>query len=383
VPRIIRIGLVIGLALGLMAPSIGAAGRTAASAATSPGVLPIGIPVNESTCDGSGEPTGTPWPSGATVVIQICGDPTGLTWLDYGEPGGGVAEVIADIDSPRPDLAVPAWIYAGEAFNPNNGNLEAALNDQAGNPLRVPMIDDSCNIDPGSGTDACESGPGSGSNLWVHAAFLRTFTIEAAHLTGDLSMCSSSGTTKCLIGTFSEAPFTDVDDNPFRADIEWAWAAGITDGCSPELFCPKQPVHRDQMATFLDRMFDLAATDADWFDDDNGNTQEAAINRVAAAGITVGCRTRAFCPNATVTREQMAAFISRAAGLTEGAGNDYFSDDDGRALEMSDDLVAAAGITNGCHAFRFCPTASVLREQMVAFLHRVGEPIEPPPFPAP
>ena len=78
----------------------------------------------------------------------------------------------------------------------------------------------------------------------------------------------------------------------------------------------------------------------------------------------------------------MAAFISRAAALTEGAGRDYFSDDDGRALEASDDLVAAAGISNGCGAFRFCPTRAVLREQMVAFLHRVVEPIEPPPFPA-
>ena len=387
---IFRTVLAVGLALGFIAPSIGPSGRTAASEAGSTlGVLPIGVPVNEFMCGGTGEPMplDTAWPTGETVVIQICGggDPTGVTWLDYGSPGGGVAEVIADILDPIPDLAVPDWIYAGEAFNVNNGNLEDALNDQAGVPLRLPMIDDSCITDPGSGGDPCEAGPGQGSNLWVRASALRTFTIESAHLIGDLSMCTTgNGTPGCLIGTFSEpVPFTDIDSSPFRADIEWAYAAGITAGCAADRFCPRNTVRRDQMATFLARMFELPDTDEDWFDDDAGNTHEDAINRLAEAGITAGCGPSAFCPSGKVTREQMAAFISKAAGLVQGAGRDYFSDDDGRTLEPFDDLVAAAGITTGCGAYRYCPTSSVLREQMVAFLHRVEEPIEAPPFPAP
>ncbi len=382
--------LAASVAVTSMATGIGPAGPTAAAQAGSTlGVLPIGVPVSAFMCGGTGEPMpfDTPWPAGETVVIQICGggDPAGVTWLDLGPPGGGVGEVIAGIVDPVPDLAVPTWIYAGEAFNVNNGNLEDALNDQSGVPLRLPMIDGSCITDPGSGSDPCEDGPGTGSNLWVHAAELRTFTIESAHLTGDLSMCTTgNGTPGCLIGTFSEpVPFTDIDASPFRAHIEWAYAAGITTGCAPDLFCPRQAVRRDEMATFLDRMFDPPDTDADWFDDDAGSTHEDAINRIAEAGITLGCGPSAFCPSGTVTREQMAAFISRAAGLSEGAGRDYFSDDDGRTLEASDDLVAAAGVTAGCGSFRYCPTSPVLREQMVAFLHRIDEPIEAPPFPAP
>jgi hypothetical protein len=33
---------------------------------------------------------------------------------------------------------------------------------------------------------------------------------------------------------------------------------------------------------------------------------------MAAAGLTGGCGTRMYCPTASVTREQMAAFLRRA-----------------------------------------------------------------------
>jgi hypothetical protein len=53
------------------------------------------------------------------------------------------------------------------------------------------------------------------------------------------------------------------------------------------------------------------------------------IEALAAAGITGGCSTTPprYCPDAVVTREQMAAFIARALGLhwpvgTTGIGND-------------------------------------------------------------
>ena len=44
-------------------------------------------------------------------------------------------------------------------------------------------------------------------------------------------------------------------------------------------------------------------------------THEPAINAVAAAGITLGCGTRTYCPADSVTRAQMASFLGRALGL--------------------------------------------------------------------
>jgi hypothetical protein len=117
-------------------------------------------------------------------------------------------------------------------------------------------------------------------------------------------------------------PFDDDDGVTGEAAINAIYEAGITGGCSPgpRTFCPNARVTRAQMAQFLDRAIAftppaLPPTAVDYFDDDDGKTGEAAINRLAEAGVTGGCATRRFCPNAYVTREQMSAFLRRAVSL--------------------------------------------------------------------
>jgi S-layer homology domain len=88
--------------------------------------------------------------------------------------------------------------------------------------------------------------------------------------------------------------------------------AGIANGCGGGAFCPATVVSREQMASFLARALGLPATGTDYFYDDNGNFHEADINRLAAAGITTGCGGGQYCPSGSVTREQMAAFLHRA-----------------------------------------------------------------------
>lgn len=110
----------------------------------------------------------------------------------------------------------------------------------------------------------------------------------------------------------------------FDAEINSLAEAGITGGCNPPentSFCPDDQVTRGQMATFLARAFagQMPPTPPDAFLDDNGNTHELSINQVAAAGIALGCDasdTTLYCPYAGVTRQQMAAFLARALGLT-------------------------------------------------------------------
>lgn len=166
-------------------------------------------------------------------------------------------------------------------------------------------------------------------------------------------------------------PFTDISDSKFVNDIVWAWQNGITAGCSPTLYCPDGLVTRGQMATFLTRALHLPATSTDFFTDDTGSVHEPNINRIAAAGITVGCTATTFCPNGLVTRAQMATFLSRAYSLPASA-TDWFTDDDGSTHEANINRVAEAGITHGCAADRFCPTGIVTRGQMAAFLHRAA-----------
>jgi glucose/arabinose dehydrogenase len=163
--------------------------------------------------------------------------------------------------------------------------------------------------------------------------------------------------------------FRDITNSGFFEDILWAYNTGITSGCSATRFCPDSPVTREQMASFLARALHLPATSTDFFTDDETSQHEANINRVAAAGITLGCAPSRYCPAAFVTRAQMASFLARAFSLASTA-NDYFDDDDGNQHEANINKVARAGITTGCGTRRYCPDSSVTRGQMVAFLHR-------------
>jgi glucose/arabinose dehydrogenase len=164
-------------------------------------------------------------------------------------------------------------------------------------------------------------------------------------------------------------PFSDVTDSRFINDITWLFYEDITRGCGSGRYCPKSRVARDQMASFLARALDLPPTPIDYFDDDNGNKHEDAINRLAAAGITVGCGPRLYCPSATVLREQMATFIARALKLPP-TSTDYYTDDNDSKHEAGINRMAEAGITRGCTATKFCPKDPTTREQMAAFLRR-------------
>jgi glucose/arabinose dehydrogenase len=164
-------------------------------------------------------------------------------------------------------------------------------------------------------------------------------------------------------------PFSDVTDSKFINDITWIFYEGITSGCGDGRFCPTGAVARDQMASFIARALNLPPATRDYFDDDNGNKHEGAINRIAEAGITVGCGHRRYCPSGTVLRDQMASFISRALDLP-ATSTDYFTDDNGNKHEGAINRLAAAGITRGCTATTYCPKGTTTREQMAAFLRR-------------
>ncbi len=171
-------------------------------------------------------------------------------------------------------------------------------------------------------------------------------------------------------------PFDDDNGSVFEDDIEWLSLSGITAGCGTRIFCPKLTVTRGQMAAFLTRALGLPAATQDWFTDDETSIFEDDINRLAESGITKGCGTTTFCPTGNVTRGQMAAFLVRAFGYTDDGGGDLFGDDDTSIFEGDIDKLATAGVTLGCNPpanTNFCPLGHVTREQMAAFLHRAIE----------
>ncbi len=177
---------------------------------------------------------------------------------------------------------------------------------------------------------------------------------------------------------FDGARFADDDGNIHEANIEAIAAAGITKGNNPpanDEFGPDDSVTRGQMAAFLTRALGLQDPGTDFFTDDDGSIFEADIDAVAGVGITLGCNPPAndnFCPDDTVTRGQMASFLVRALGL-DAAPLDLFDDDASSVHENDINSIRMAGITVGCNppaSDLFCDEAPVLRAEMATFLAR-------------
>jgi hypothetical protein len=95
-------------------------------------------------------------------------------------------------------------------------------------------------------------------------------------------------------------------------------AAGPENG-RPETGAPRRP-RRFRMlgrglALALVLLLPTVALASDRFSDvPDSNSFHNVINTVAVAGITKGCTTTTFCPATAVRRDQMTAFIVRAAG---------------------------------------------------------------------
>ena len=100
------------------------------------------------------------------------------------------------------------------------------------------------------------------------------------------------------------------------------------------------------------------------------------IEAVFGAGITGGCSTSPllFCPDATITRGQMAVFIETSLGAVTppACTGTVFSDVNattvGGAFCGFIEGLAARGITGGCTPTQFCPNDPVTRGQMAVFI---------------
>lgn len=206
--------------------------------------------------------------------------------------------------------------------------------------------------------------------------FLSVIALLAVAIFGS---SAQAGTTLPPGGTF-----TDDDGNTHEGMIEAIAAIGVTQGCNVEgtLYCPDDFVSRAQMASFLARALSLPDATQDWFTDDDGNTHEDNINKIAEAGVTLGIGNGLYDPDGFVTRAQMASFLARALELPDSV-TDWFTDDDGDTHEDNINKIADDGITLGCDdQGNYCPRDNVRRDQMASFIGRalgLTEIIPPPP----
>jgi len=175
--------------------------------------------------------------------------------------------------------------------------------------------------------------------------------------------------------------FGDVDvDHWAYQFIESLAASGITAGCGNGNYCPLSPVTRAQMAVFLERGMNgssyspPAPTGNVFLDVAAGDFAASFIEQLAADGITAGCGNNNYCPDATVTRDQMAVFLLRAkysSSYSPPAATGFFADVPANYWAASwIEQLAAEGVTAGCGGGNYCPGSEVTRDQMAVFLVR-------------
>lgn len=110
------------------------------------------------------------------------------------------------------------------------------------------------------------------------------------------------------------------------------------------------------------------------------------IGKLSARSVTLGCDAGNYCPDAEVTRAQMAAFIIRALGdfnPPTPATQRFLDVPPSNGFYAFIDQLAVRQITLGCGGGNYCPADNVTRAQMAAFIIRaLHEPGYVPPPPA-
>jgi hypothetical protein len=176
------------------------------------------------------------------------------------------------------------------------------------------------------------------------------------------------------IGHYADVP----PGHPAYHAVEALADAGITAGCSAGNYCPQAVLTRAQLAVLLDRaeyaVAPAAATGAVFADVGVSHPAASYIERLYDDGVTAGCDGQNFCPEAVVTRAQLAVLLLRrkhGGGYSPPSATGLFDDVASASPEAPwVEQLAAEGITAGCDASNYCPDQAVTRAALALLLAR-------------
>jgi hypothetical protein len=200
----------------------------------------------------------------------------------------------------------------------------------------------------------------------------------------------------CPTGVIPVAGFSDTTST----DVDCIAYYGITKGTTATTYSPTDTVTRWQMALFLTRMATRAGVtlgdgpDQGFADIAGYSTEiQTAVNQIKQLGITVGKTATTYAPADTVTREEMALFITRllkkatvgpggneefvtgSTGLKEIKSlttNFNFTDINQGTYEIRDAIINLwnLGVTDVQTVTTFEPTLVMSRKAMATFMAR-------------
>lgn len=169
--------------------------------------------------------------------------------------------------------------------------------------------------------------------------------------------------------------FQDVGQNDwFASAVRYVTGKSLMNGESTTAFAPNENMSRAMLATVLYRMSgETAEADSSFRDVSSSAYYAAAVSWASSEGIVNGTGANAFSPNASITREQLAAMLYRYAGEPSvSADLSAYTDtvDISPYASKAVEWCVAKGILSGESATRLAPQDTATRAECAAMLQR-------------
>ncbi len=293
--------------------------------------LVVGVPGDCSDADGvNGDQTNCSVPfSGAAYVFTR----SGTTWSQQAYIKASNSEGITIGDS-------TGYFFVGDAF----GSSVSI----SGNTLLIGAPNEASNATGVNGDQTDNSVLGAGAvyiftrngTTWRQEAYLKPSSSKAQYgfgistaISGNTFMIGSwdsagtgslgaAGTGSLGAAAVYRVPSLAFTDIPFaywaNNHIESLYRAGLTGGCGAGAYCPEASVTRAQMAVFIEKGLHGSdfnpptAAGTKFIDVSSSHWAASWIEALTTDGITSGCGNGNYCPDQTVTRAQIAVFLLKA-----------------------------------------------------------------------
>lgn len=218
-----------------------------------------------------------------------------------------------------------------------------------------------------------------GGLLAALAALVATVLVPSAAQAQDVPGARGIGAA-CPFAAQNLDRFLDVDEGTHFEAINCISYYLITQGRDVaddgRAYAPDDTVTRGQMATFTTRMLELVTQDelpidAAFIDDDV--IHQPGIRKLATVGVVEGVGDEAFAPARQVTRGQMATFVARSIEFVlddQLPTEDIFPDVANTTHADNINKLAAAEVVTGREDGTYGPQDPVTRAEMASFLAR-------------
>ena len=168
---------------------------------------------------------------------------------------------------------------------------------------------------------------------------------------------------------------SDIDGHWANDNIKYVYDNSLMNGYSDGTFGPDNNITRAEFVTVMARLHgyteDTAA--AAKFTDVSDHWAKGYIGALASMGIVGGVSDTEFAPDENITREQIAAILSRALALTHGDITVKYADDSAISEWAYDSVysVFEAGYMKGDTANNFNPLNSATRAEVATIIYRL------------